>query len=150
LNEQQRLPVVQSNKFELVEQIQCSTSQWIALLTGVAAALYYRRGLDLAVADPVSAADLGEGVPALLEAEAAAERGETPGGADEEVRSIAQLYRNKRTYAIGPGRAAGSRPSGSSTGSRPPIPTCGARPCGSCRVSFTGQRRLASSCLPSP
>ena len=74
-----------SNKFELVEKIQFSTSQWIAVLTGVAAALYYRRGLDLAVADPVAAADLGEGVPALLEAEAAAERGETPGAVDDDI-----------------------------------------------------------------
>jgi len=73
-----------ANKFELVEKVQFSTSQWIALLTGIAAALYYRRGMDLAAADPVVAADLGAGVPDLLEAEAAAERGEKPGDDEEE------------------------------------------------------------------
>jgi phosphatidylglycerol:prolipoprotein diacylglycerol transferase len=67
-----------SNKFELVEKVQLSTSQWIAIFTGIAVAVYYRFAYDNAVADPVAAADLGEGVPALLEAEAAAERGETP------------------------------------------------------------------------
>ena len=73
-----------ANKFELVERVQLSTSQWIAIVTGMAAAVYYRRGLDLAIADPITAADLGEGVPALVEAEAAAERGETPEPTDDE------------------------------------------------------------------
>ncbi|MEO7096962.1 MAG: prolipoprotein diacylglyceryl transferase family protein [Polyangiales bacterium] len=62
-----------ANRFELVEKVQLSTSQWIGIVTGMAAAAYYRIAYDNAVADPVSAADLGEGVPALLEAEAAAE-----------------------------------------------------------------------------
>jgi phosphatidylglycerol:prolipoprotein diacylglycerol transferase len=67
-----------ANRFDLVEKVQLSTSQWIALLTGTAAAIYYRRGYDLALADPESAADLGPGVPELLEMEAAMERGEDP------------------------------------------------------------------------
>jgi phosphatidylglycerol:prolipoprotein diacylglycerol transferase len=62
-----------ANRFELVEKVQLSTSQWIGIVTGMAAAAYYRIAYDNAVADPVTAADLGEGVPALLEAEAAAE-----------------------------------------------------------------------------
>jgi phosphatidylglycerol---prolipoprotein diacylglyceryl transferase len=62
-----------ANRFELVEKVQLSTSQWIGILTGMAAAAYYRIAYDNAVADPVAAADLGEGVPALLEAEALAE-----------------------------------------------------------------------------
>jgi phosphatidylglycerol---prolipoprotein diacylglyceryl transferase len=65
-----------ANRFAVVEMVQLSTSQWIALLTGIAAAAYYRRGLDLAIADPVRAQDLGAGVPELLEMEAALERGE--------------------------------------------------------------------------
>jgi Helicase conserved C-terminal domain len=40
----------------------------------------------------------------------------TPGGADDEERSIALLYRNKRTYAIGHGCAAGwEEPDGGAT-----------------------------------
>lgn len=77
-----------SNKFELVEKVQLSTSQWLALFTGVAACIYYRFASDNALHDPVKAADLGEGVPALLEAEEAAARGEpieeSTGGAEEE------------------------------------------------------------------
>jgi phosphatidylglycerol:prolipoprotein diacylglycerol transferase len=73
-----------SNRFDVVEKMQLSTSQWIALATGGFAALYYRRGLDLAIADPEVAADLGEGVPRLLEEEAAFERGEDPAAAPEE------------------------------------------------------------------
>ncbi len=66
-----------SNRFELVEKVQLSTSQWIAILTGIAAAAWYRVGFDNAAAHPELATDLGEGVPALLEAEALAERGES-------------------------------------------------------------------------
>ncbi|MFI5301016.1 MAG: prolipoprotein diacylglyceryl transferase family protein [Polyangiales bacterium] len=73
-----------ANHFDLVEKVQLSTSQWIALLTGAMAAVYYRRGLDLAIADPEVAADLGEGVPALLEEEAAYERGDDPGAKRDE------------------------------------------------------------------
>ena len=65
-----------ANRFSVVEMVQLSTSQWIALITGLMAAVYYRRGLDLAVAEPARAADLGAGVPELLEMEAAMERGE--------------------------------------------------------------------------
>lgn len=65
-----------ANRFAAVEMIQLSTSQWIALLTGLVAGVYYRRGLDLAIAQPAFAADLGAGVPELLEMEAAMERGE--------------------------------------------------------------------------
>ena len=65
-----------ANRFAAVEMVQLSTSQWIALLTGLAAAVYYRRGLDLALTQPEFAADLGAGVPELLEMEAAMERGE--------------------------------------------------------------------------
>jgi phosphatidylglycerol:prolipoprotein diacylglycerol transferase len=65
-----------ANKYAVVEMIQLSTSQWIALLTGMAAAVWYRRGWDLAVHDPEKATDLGPGVPELLEMEAALERGE--------------------------------------------------------------------------
>lgn len=74
------------NRFAVVEMVQLSTSQWIAVLTGIAAAAYYRRGLDLAVADPVRAQDLGAGVPELLEMEAALERGEEwpPKGSEQE------------------------------------------------------------------
>ncbi|MBL8720622.1 MAG: prolipoprotein diacylglyceryl transferase [Myxococcales bacterium] len=65
-----------ANKFAAVDMVQLSTSQWIALLTGAMAAVYYRRGLDIAVADPAVAADLGAGVPELVEMEAAMARGE--------------------------------------------------------------------------
>ncbi|MBK7394765.1 MAG: prolipoprotein diacylglyceryl transferase [Myxococcales bacterium] len=65
-----------ANKFTAVDMVQLSTSQWIALLTGAMAAVYYRRGLDIAVADPAVAADLGAGVPELVEMEAAMARGE--------------------------------------------------------------------------
>jgi phosphatidylglycerol:prolipoprotein diacylglycerol transferase len=65
-----------ANRFAVVEMVQLSTSQWIAVLTGIAAAAYYRRGLDLAITDPVRATDLGHGVPELIEMEAALERGE--------------------------------------------------------------------------
>jgi phosphatidylglycerol:prolipoprotein diacylglycerol transferase len=65
-----------ANRFAVVEMVQLSTSQWIALLTGLAAAVYYRRGLDLALTQPELATDLGAGVPELLEMEAAMERGE--------------------------------------------------------------------------
>ena len=68
-----------ANKFELIEKVQLSTSQWIALATGVAACIYYRFAYDNAVHDPAKASDLGEGVPALLEAEAAAASGEPVG-----------------------------------------------------------------------
>ena len=61
---------------EIIERVQLSTSQWLGLVTGIAASLYYRRGIDVAVLDPVASADLGEGVPALVAAEEAAERGE--------------------------------------------------------------------------
>lgn len=73
-----------ANHFDLVEKVQLSTSQWIALITGAMAAVYYRRGLDLAIADPEVAADLGDGVPALLEEEAAYERGDDPDAAGAE------------------------------------------------------------------
>lgn len=75
-----------ANKFAVVELVQLSTSQWIAIFTGVAAALYYRRGIDLAVHEPARATDLGAGVPELLEMEAAMERGEEwpPKARDEE------------------------------------------------------------------
>jgi len=65
-----------ANKFAVVELVQLSTSQWIAILTGVAAAAYYKRGMDLAIHEPAIATDLGAGVPELLEMEAALERGE--------------------------------------------------------------------------
>ncbi|MBI2395882.1 MAG: prolipoprotein diacylglyceryl transferase [Deltaproteobacteria bacterium] len=65
-----------ANRFAVVEMVQLSTSQWIALITGIAAAAYYRRGLDIAVAQPALATDLGHGVPELIEMEAALERGE--------------------------------------------------------------------------
>ncbi|MGZ3449994.1 MAG: prolipoprotein diacylglyceryl transferase [Polyangiales bacterium] len=65
-----------ANKFAVVELVQLSTSQWIAVLTGIAAAAYYRRGLDLAIHEPALATDLGSGVPELIEMEAALERGE--------------------------------------------------------------------------
>ena len=75
------------NKFATVDPVQLSTSQWIAVLTGIAAAAYYRRGLDLAIADPTRAQDLGAGVPELIEMEAALERGEEwpPKGSVEET-----------------------------------------------------------------
>lgn len=74
------------NKFAPVDPVQLSTSQWIAVLTGIAAAAYYRRGLDLAIADPARAQDLGSGVPELIEMEAALERGEEwpPKGSETE------------------------------------------------------------------
>jgi phosphatidylglycerol:prolipoprotein diacylglycerol transferase len=65
-----------TNKFAVVELVQLSTSQWIAVLTGIAAAAYYKRGLDLAIHEPAIATDLGAGVPELIEMEAALERGE--------------------------------------------------------------------------
>ena len=65
-----------ANRFELVEKIQLSTSQWLGVFTGVAAAIYYRFAYDNAVTDPARATDLGDGVPALIEAEEAAARGE--------------------------------------------------------------------------
>jgi phosphatidylglycerol:prolipoprotein diacylglycerol transferase len=65
-----------ANRFAVVELVQLSTSQWIAVLTGIAAAAYYRRGLDLAIHEPAIATDLGAGVPELIEMEAALERGE--------------------------------------------------------------------------
>lgn len=59
-----------ANKFELVERVRMSTSQWIAIFTGIAASLYYRRAALHAELDPASATDLGPGVPGLLAAEA--------------------------------------------------------------------------------
>jgi phosphatidylglycerol:prolipoprotein diacylglycerol transferase len=51
--------------------IQLSTSQWIALVTAVAAGLYYWRGIEFAKIDPQWATDLGPRIDVLLEQEAA-------------------------------------------------------------------------------
>jgi phosphatidylglycerol:prolipoprotein diacylglycerol transferase len=77
-------------QYQLAPPVQLSTSQWVAILTGALAAAWYRIGHDSAQADPVAAADLGEGVQDLLDAEAAAEEGgsaeaeETPSEEEEE------------------------------------------------------------------
>jgi phosphatidylglycerol:prolipoprotein diacylglycerol transferase len=76
--------VMKPGQWQLAPPVQLSTSQWIALLSGVAAAAWYRLGYDHAHADPVAAADLGEGVPDLLEAEAAAEEGASAGAEERE------------------------------------------------------------------
>jgi phosphatidylglycerol:prolipoprotein diacylglycerol transferase len=62
-------------QYQLAPPVQLSTSQWVAIITGALAAAWYRIGHDSAHADPVAAADLGEGVQDLLDAEAAAEEG---------------------------------------------------------------------------
>jgi phosphatidylglycerol:prolipoprotein diacylglycerol transferase len=71
-------------QYALTTPVQLSTSQWVALLTGAAAAAWYRFGYDKAHADPVSAAYLGDGVEELLAAEAEAEGGSDKDEASEE------------------------------------------------------------------
>ncbi len=72
-------------QFQDAPPVQLSTSQWVAIITGALAAAWYRIGHDNAHADPVAAAELGDGVQDLLDAEAAAEEGGS--AADEEERS---------------------------------------------------------------
>ncbi len=82
--------LMKPGQFQLPPPVQLSTSQWVAVFTGVLAAAWYRIGRDHAQVDPVAAADLGEGVPELLEAEAAAEAGEGPGDEAKSERSEAR------------------------------------------------------------